>query len=54
MVSTNYGRSPPQTTVHEAVGMSRSSGLHYRSAISGRYVTRKHGKTSQHITVREH
>lgn len=54
MVSTSYGRSHPQRTVHEAVEMSRSSGRHDRSAISGRYVMRKHGKTSPHITVREH
>ncbi|MDH2131927.1 hypothetical protein N5J77_12405 [Sphingobium yanoikuyae] len=30
----------------------RSSGS-YRSAISGRYVTAKHGKASPHTTVRE-
>lgn len=31
---------------------SRGGGT-YRSAISGRYVTAKHGKTSPHTTVRE-
>lgn len=29
------------------------SGGSYRSAISGRYVTAKHGKASPHTTVRE-
>lgn len=31
----------------------KSSGGSYRSAISGRYVTAKHGKASPHTTVRE-
>jgi hypothetical protein len=35
--------------------MARGQGSHgsYRSAISGRYVTAKHGKASPHITVKE-
>lgn len=32
---------------------SSSGGGHYRSAISGRYVTTEHGKASTHTTVRE-
>ena len=32
---------------------SKSSGGSYRSAISGRYVTAKHGKRSPRTTVRE-
>ncbi len=32
---------------------SRSSGGSYRSAISGRYVTAKHGRSSPRTTVRE-
>lgn len=31
----------------------KGSGGHYRSAISGRYVTTQHGKASPHTTVRE-
>jgi hypothetical protein len=31
----------------------KSSGGHYRSAISGRYVTTGHGKASPNTTVRE-
>jgi hypothetical protein len=31
----------------------RGSGGHYRSAISGRYVTAKHGRSSPRTTVRE-
>ncbi|MGR6331432.1 hypothetical protein ACU5AX_20415 [Sphingomonas sp. XXL09] len=31
----------------------KSSGGHYRSAISGRFVTSAHGKASPHTTVRE-
>lgn len=31
----------------------RSSGGHYRSASSGRFVTAKHGKSSPRTTVRE-
>lgn len=31
----------------------KSSGGHYRSAITGRYVTSKHGKASPKTTVRE-
>ena len=30
-----------------------NGGGHYRSAISGRYVTSSHGKASPHSTVRE-
>jgi hypothetical protein len=30
-----------------------SGGGHYRSAISGRYVTEKHGKASPNTTVKE-
>jgi hypothetical protein len=32
---------------------SKSSGGHYRSAISGRYVTAKHGKSHPKTTVKE-
>jgi hypothetical protein len=39
--------------VREAAGKSGSSGPHYRSAISGRYVTTAHGKRSPDTTVRE-
>lgn len=31
----------------------KGSGGHYRSAISGRYVTEKHGKASPSTTVKE-
>jgi hypothetical protein len=31
----------------------KSSGGHYRSAITGRYVTSQHGKASPRTTVRE-
>jgi hypothetical protein len=31
----------------------KKGGGHYRSAISGRFVTSKHGKTSPNTTVRE-
>jgi hypothetical protein len=31
----------------------KSSGGHYRSAISGRFVTAKHGQSSPRTTVRE-
>lgn len=31
----------------------RGSGGSYRSAISGRYVTARHGRTSPHTTLRE-
>lgn len=31
----------------------RGSGGHYRSAITGRYVTAKHGRSSPRTTVRE-
>jgi len=31
----------------------KSGGGHYRSAISGRFVTSAHGKASPHTTVRE-
>ena len=31
----------------------KPTGSSYRSAISGRYVTAKHGKASPHTTVRE-
>jgi hypothetical protein len=34
-------------------GGKKSSGGSYRSAISGRYVTAKHGKSSPRTTVRE-
>ena len=34
-------------------GKSSSSGEHYRSAISGRYVTTAHGKRSPNTTVKE-
>lgn len=33
--------------------MSKASGGSYRSAISGRYVTAKHGKASPHTTLKE-
>ncbi len=32
---------------------SKASGGHYRSAISGRYVTSKHGKSHPKTTVKE-
>lgn len=32
---------------------SKGSGGHYRSAISGRYVTTKHGQASPNTTVKE-
>lgn len=32
---------------------SKGNGGHYRSAISGRFVTSAHGKASPHTTVRE-
>ena len=31
----------------------KSGGGHYRSAISGRYVTAKHGKANPNTTVKE-
>lgn len=31
----------------------KGSGGHYRSAISGRYITAKHGKASPNTTVKE-
>lgn len=31
----------------------KGGGGHYRSAISGRFVTSRHGKASPHTTVRE-
>ncbi len=34
-------------------GKSKSSGHAYRSAISGRYVTKKHAQRSPKTTVRE-
>lgn len=34
-------------------GSKSSSGVKYRSAITGRYVTKKHGKNSPRTTVRE-
>jgi hypothetical protein len=34
-------------------GGKKSSGGSYRSAISGRYVTLKHGKSSPRTTVKE-
>ncbi len=34
-------------------GSQKSSGGKYRSAISGRYVTAKHGKSSPRTTVKE-
>ena len=34
-------------------GKSSGSGGSYRSAISGRYVTAKHGKSSPRTTVKE-
>jgi hypothetical protein len=39
--------------VREAPGKKGSSGPHYRSAITGQYVTTKHGKASRRTTVRE-
>jgi hypothetical protein len=52
-VTAKYGKSHPSRVVREASGRSGSSGPHYRSAISGRYVTSKHGKASPSTTVRE-
>ena len=39
--------------VWELVMAKNSSGGHYRSAISGRYVTSGHGKASPNTTVKE-
>lgn len=36
-----------------AMAKGKSSGGKYRSAISGRYVTTKHGKASPKTTVKE-
>ncbi|MGL3214049.1 hypothetical protein [Bradyrhizobium sp. BR 1433] len=52
-VTPKYGRSHPNTTVHEAPGKHGSSGPHYRSAISGRYVTTKHGQSHPNTTVKD-
>lgn len=52
-VTTQHGKSSPNTTVREPSGPSGSSGGHYRSAISGRYVTTGHGKASPRTTVKE-
>ena len=52
-VTTNHGKSSPQTTVHEPSGPSGSTGPHFRSAITGRYVTTAHGMSSPKSTVRE-
>lgn len=35
------------------MGKGKSGGGHFRSAISGRFVTSAHGKRSPHTTVRE-
>jgi hypothetical protein len=52
-VSKAEGRSNPSTTVREAPGKSGSSGVRYRSAITGRYVTTKHGKANPGTTLSE-
>lgn len=52
-VTGKYGRSHPNTTVHEAAGKHGSSGPHYRSAISGRYVTTKHGQSHPKTSVKD-
>ena len=36
-----------------AKGSKGNSGGHYRSAITGRYVTTKHGKANPNTTVKE-
>lgn len=51
-MTAKHAKASPRTTVHERSN-GKSSGAHYRSAISGKYVTAKHGKASPHTTVRE-